>query len=172
MPDGDLALPTGRVRQRPPAYSAVKIDGRRAYARARSGEDVETPERDVEVHEFTELWRDGDRRAFRIRCGGGTYVRSLVADLGDAYCTQLRRTEIGPFAVSAADEERPVALADALGFLPAVELGPEDARRAGHGVAVAGQAPGTVRLIGPHGLVALAEPLADGTLKPVVGLVG
>jgi tRNA pseudouridine55 synthase len=172
VPEGDLELPTGTVRQRPPAYSAIKVAGRRAYARARAGEEVEVPEREVEVHEFTELWRAGDRRAFRVRCGSGTYVRSLVADLGDAYCTALRRRAIGPFRVEDADPERLVPLAEALTFLPAVELSPEDARRAGHGQAVPGTGEGTVRLLGPDGLVALAEPRGDGTLKPVVGLAG
>jgi tRNA pseudouridine55 synthase len=164
-------LPTGRIRQRPPAYSAVRIAGRRAYALARAGEEVEVPEREVDVHAFSLLWRDGERAAFAIECGSGTYVRSLVADLGDAYCLELRRTHIGPFA--AAEQGRFVPLGDALAFLPAVALGPEDARRAGHGVAVAGNAPAeTVRLVDGDGLIALAEPRPDGTLKPVVGFRG
>jgi tRNA pseudouridine55 synthase len=170
MPPEPLSLPTGRIRQRPPAYSAVRIGGRRAYALARAGEAVELPERDVEVHAFELLWRDGDRAAFAIECGSGTYVRSLIADLGDAYCLELRRTRIGPFDV--ADAGRFVPLADALGFLPAVELEGEDAKRAGHGVAVSGAAEGTVRLVDDTGLIALAEPRGDGTLKPVVGFRG
>jgi tRNA pseudouridine55 synthase len=169
VPTGDLALPVGRIRQRPPAYSAVKVGGRRAYALARAGETVELAEREVEVHEFTELWRAGDRRAFRIVCGSGTYVRSLIADLGDAYCTALRRTAIGPFSVTDAGRDRLVPLADALGFLPEVRLGNDDARRASHGARVAGDAPGTVRLTGAGGLVALAEP-RGGELKPIVVL--
>ena len=50
------------------------------------------PEREVEVYRFEETWREGDRRGFEIECSSGTYVRSLIADLGDAYCEQLRRT--------------------------------------------------------------------------------
>lgn len=109
-PTGDLALPTGVLRQRPPAYSAIRVDGERAYARARRGEAVELPEREVVVHAFEELWRedDGARRAFRIRCSSGTYVRSLVADLGDAYCEELRRTAIGPFAIADAEDRKSV----------------------------------------------------------------
>jgi tRNA pseudouridine55 synthase len=167
--------PTGLVRQRPPAYSAVKIGGERAYARARRGEAVETAEREVQVSRFELLWRDGDRAAFSIECSSGTYVRSLVADLGDAYCLELRRTAIGPFEVADADEERVVELAAALAFLPEVVLGADDARRAGHGVAVAVPSPpaaGTVRLADAEGLIALAEPRPDGTLKPVVGFRG
>jgi tRNA pseudouridine55 synthase len=170
MPPEPLTLPTGRIRQRPPAYSAVRIGGRRAYSLARAGEAVELAERDVEVHAFELLWRDGDRAAFAIECGTGTYVRSLIADLGDAYCLELRRTRIGQFDV--ADAGRFVPLADALSFLPAVALVGEDAKRAGHGVAVAGDAEGIVRLVDGAGLIALAEPRGDGTLKPVVGFRG
>jgi tRNA pseudouridine55 synthase len=170
MPAEPLRLPTGRVRQRPPAYSAVKVGGRRAYALARAGEAVEVPEREVHVSTFAELWRDGERAAFAIECSSGTYVRSLIADLGDAYCLELRRTHIGPFAV--ADAERFVPLDAALAFLPAVELAGEDARRAGHGVAVPGRAAGVVRLRDADGLIALAEPREDGTLKPIVGFRG
>ena len=104
VPPEEPPLPTGEVRQRPPAHSAVKIAGERAYKRARRGEDFEMPERIVTVHSFEQLWREpGDgpehppRAAFSIECGSGTYVRSLIADLGDAYCLELRRTAIGPF---------------------------------------------------------------------------
>src|SRR5919199_1208106 len=76
-------MPTGRIRQRPPAYSAVKVAGRRAYALARAGEAVDLPEREVEVCRFEQLWRDGERAAFTIECSSGTYVRSLIADLAD-----------------------------------------------------------------------------------------
>jgi tRNA pseudouridine55 synthase len=179
-PEGDIApgrapsldLPTGTIRQRPPVYSAVKIGGRRAYAMARRGEAVEVPEREVHVSRFELLWRDGERAGFAIECSSGTYVRSLIADLGDAYCLELRRTAIGPFEVDDADDERVVPLDDALTFLPAVELTGDDARRASHGVPVPGTAEGTVRLRDEAGMIALAEPREDGTLKPVVGFRG
>jgi tRNA pseudouridine55 synthase len=165
----ELHLPTGRITQRPPAYSAIKIGGRRAYALARAGEAVEVPEREVQVTRFDLLWREGDRAAFAIECSSGTYVRSLIADLGDAYCLELRRTGIGPFEVG---EERFIGLDDALSFLPAVELRGEDARRAAHGVAVPGRADSVVRLRDEAGLIALAEPRGDSQLKPVVGFRG
>jgi tRNA pseudouridine55 synthase len=102
-------LPTGELRQRPPMHSAVKISGERAYRRARRGESFEMPERIVTVHRFEQLWRDDRdpahpgaepvRAAYEIECGSGTYVRSLIADLNDAYCLELRRTAIGPFQV-------------------------------------------------------------------------
>ena len=82
-----------------------------------------------------------------------------------------RGTAIGPFDV--AEAGRFVPLDDALAFLPAVELEGEDARQASHGVAVpGGPAEGTVRLLDGDGLIALAEPRPDGSLKPVVGFRG
>ncbi len=172
VPPTDAVLPTGVIRQRPPAYSAVKIGGRRAYALARAGEAVEVPEREVRVDRFEELWREDDERAaYAIACSSGTYVRSLVADLGDAYCLELRRTGIGPFEVADASDDV-IPLNDALGFLPVVTLSGEDARKAGHGVAVAGESATTVRLVDADGLIALAEPREPGMLKPVVGFRG
>jgi tRNA pseudouridine55 synthase len=172
MPPDPLVLPTGVVRQRPPAYSAVKIGGERAYARARRGEVVETAEREVLVTRFEQLWREGDRAGLLIECSSGTYVRSLVADLGDAYCAELRRTAIGAFDVADADEERIVPLAAALSFLPEVRLEGDSARRAAHGVAVPGPAAGHVRLTDADGLIAIAEPREGELLKPVVGFRG
>ncbi|MEA2390184.1 MAG: tRNA pseudouridine55 synthase [Solirubrobacteraceae bacterium] len=171
VPDGDLALPTGRLRQRPPAYSAVHVDGERAYVRARRGEAVQVPEREVCVHRFEELWRRGDRRAFAIECSSGTYVRSLITALGDAYCEELRRTSIGPFALADADPEHVVPLPEALAFLPERRLSEDEARRASHGVGVPGQAEGPVRLTDAAGVVAVAEP-QGGLLKPTVGFRG
>lgn len=183
VPDGDLSLPVGRVRQRPPAYSAVRVGGRRSYALARAGQDVQLPEREVSVHRFEERWREGDRRAFVIECSSGTYVRSLIADLGDAYCETLRRTRIGALDVADAHPEREIPLADALGFLPEVRLEGDAARRAAHGgrvpvdmaalVTAAGTGPDglTVRLSDADGLIALAQPTGDGAhLRPIVGL--
>jgi tRNA pseudouridine55 synthase len=107
LPADPPQLPTGAIRQRPPMHSAVKVAGERAYRRARRGELFEMPERTVEIHRFEQLWRrreetDGglERAAYEIECGSGTYVRSLIAALGDAYCLELRRTAIGPFEVS------------------------------------------------------------------------
>lgn len=109
LPADPPQLPTGQIRQRPPMHSAVKVGGERAYRRARRGERFEMPERIVEVHRFEQLWRrpeepdEGlERAAYEIECGSGTYVRSLIAALGDAYCLELRRTAIGPFEVAAA----------------------------------------------------------------------
>jgi tRNA pseudouridine55 synthase len=136
-----LSLPTGELLQRPPAYSAVKVGGERLYRRARRGDPVEGEPRPVTVHRFELLWRDGDRAGLEVECSSGTYVRQLVADLGDAYCDELRRTAIGAFRVEDADEERLVPLAEALSFLPAAEVDAEAAERASHGVAVKTETP-------------------------------
>lgn len=168
MPEQPLSLPTGVISQRPPAYSAVKIGGKRAYALARAGEEVEIPEREVEVYRFDQTAPG----TFVIECSAGTYVRSLIADLGDAYCVELRRTRIGEFDVAEADEDRLVPLDEALGFLPALELSGDAARKAAHGVAVEGGAEGTVRLRDEDGLIALGEPREPGLVKPVVGFRG
>jgi tRNA pseudouridine55 synthase len=178
VPDGELRLPTGRIRQRPPAFSAVKVAGRRAYALARAGQQVELPEREVTVYRFDEVGRDGAERRFVIECSAGTYVRSLIAGLGDAYCTALRRTRVGDFDVADADPERLVELDRALAFLTAVTLSGEQARRAAHGATVRGATvpvtrTGTVRLCDEHGLIALAEPDDTGqALRTIVGLRG
>ncbi len=171
MPPDPLVLPTGELRQRPPAYSAVKVDGKRAYERARAGEEVVIDERPVTVHRFEQLWRDRDRAAFAIECSAGTYVRTLVSELGDAYCTELRRTAIGPFALADADPAHVVPLAEALAFMPAVHLHGDNAVRAAHGVAVGstdGVGAAAVLLVDRDGPVAVAEP-RDGAWKPVVG---
>lgn len=169
MPPDQLHLPTGDVWQRPPAYSALKVKGKRAYALAREGKPVELPERLIHVFRFEQLWREDDRAEFLIECSSGTYVRSLIADLHDAYCVTLRRTAIGPFQVEDADPTRILDLNEALSFLPALQLDAREAQAAAHGRAVAGKADGPVRLVDADGLIAIAHP-QDGLLQPKVGL--
>ena len=110
-------------------------------------------------------------------------MRSLIADLGDAYRSELRRTRIGPFDVADADAERVAAArVDALGMFRSVALDGDDARTAAHGVAVPApgplaeprawrvpEPPSEVLLLDADGPIALAEPRDDGLLKPVVG---
>ena len=92
------------------------------------------------VHRFEELWREGERAGFEIECSSGTYVRQLVAALGDAYCEELERTAIGPFRLEDADPGR-LPLGEALGFLPERPLDAAEARQVAHGVRVpAGEA--------------------------------
>ncbi len=171
-PDEPLRLPTGRMWQTPPAYSAVKVDGVRAYTLARRGEEVELAAREITIDSFDVAWRDDDRVGLSIACSSGTYVRALVGDFHDAYCLELRRTGIGDFEVADADPERILGIDEALRHLPAIELSAEDGRRAGHGQAVAAWADSTVRLRDPDGLIALADPRPDGTVKAIVGFRG
>jgi tRNA pseudouridine55 synthase len=164
-PAAPFTLPTGRLWQRPPAYSAVKVGGERLYKRARRGEAVEAEPRPVTVYRFEELWRDGDRVGLEVECSAGTYIRQLVADLGDAYCEELERTAIGDFRLEDADPERIVPLEEALSFMPDHELSVDEARVVGHGGRVSGGGSGFVRLMHDGQLIAIAEP-NDGALRP------
>jgi tRNA pseudouridine55 synthase len=105
-----LARFRGRIEQRPPAYSAVKVGGRRAYERARGGEEEQPPAREVEVYEAVLLgFTPGPRAVARVRvvCGSGTYLRSLARDLGQAlgvggYLGRLVRSAYGPMKLDGA----------------------------------------------------------------------
>jgi tRNA pseudouridine55 synthase len=164
-----LSIPVGEQLQRPPAFSAVKLGGRRAYELARAGETVETKARPVTVYRAELLWHEGERAAFEIECSAGTYVRTLIADLGDAYCDALERTAIGPFRVDDADPDRVVPLGEALAFLPERPLDEAEAAAVRHGRRVAAQGDETaeVRLTAGGELLAIAEPRGD-ELQPVV----
>ena len=123
-------MPTGELRQRPPIYSAVKIRGERAYRRARRGERFEMPERIVTVYASSSSGASRRAaRAFLIECSTGTYVRSLIADLGDAYCEAAAhrdRAVRGRAGARAAPSRRavgaaagqPISIEQALAALP------------------------------------------------------
>ena len=174
----------GRTDQRPPRYSAKSVAGRRAYKRARQGEDFELEPAAVEVYRFELLTRRGPELEIEAEVGSGVYLRALARDVGEqlgcgANLERLRRTAIGPFAVrqavSPADID-PSALRparDVVAHLPAVEL--DDATRVAvrHGRAIAGSVAGTgpVALFAGGALVAVAN--ADGDqLRPSVVLEG
>jgi tRNA pseudouridine55 synthase len=173
IPDS-LEIPVGPQLQTPPAHSAVKVGGRRAYELARAGETPELKARPITVYRAELLWREGDRAAFEIECSSGTYVRSLVTDLGDAYCDELERTAIGPFrleeARAGADAAEPVSLRDALAFLPERPLSPEEARAIGHGRRVPAHedVTGPIRLTHDGDVVAIGEVAEAGEVRPVV----
>jgi tRNA pseudouridine55 synthase len=183
VPADPPPLPTGLVRQRPPAYSAIRIDGERAYTRARRGEEVVVPEREVTVHTFEQLERAGETARFSITCSSGTYVRTLVADLGDAYCLELRRTAIGPFAVQDAHDPdadpagwRVLPLLDVLrAVMPTMPLDADQARRAGFGQRLELPAAPDIDEVGlEHDgeAVAIGRREPDGRIHPVVGFRG
>jgi tRNA pseudouridine55 synthase len=104
MPES-LELPTGIVRQHVPMTSAVRVGGERLYKKAHRGEVVDTPARDVEVHRAELLAGEDGYAHYEIECSAGTYVRTLVETLDDAYCSDLRRTAVGPFRIEDAGEE-------------------------------------------------------------------
>jgi tRNA pseudouridine55 synthase len=114
VPDS-LELPTGTVRQRVPMTSAVRVGGERLYKKAHRGENITTPVRDVEVYK-AELLGAGEEPAgngrcahYEIECSTGTYVRTLIETLHDAYCSDLRRVAVGPFRIEDAGREVPIA---------------------------------------------------------------
>jgi tRNA pseudouridine55 synthase len=111
-----LAALRGEVELPVPAYSAVKIDGQRAYRLARRGVAVELPLRRSTIHELELVDYDGRVATLDLRVSSGTYVRSVAEALG-GHCRALRRTEIGPFAVGDADPERIVPPPEALARL-------------------------------------------------------
>jgi len=158
VPD-EPAIPVGEQLQTPPAYSAVKVGGKRAYELARSGETPELAARPVTVYRADLLAHDAERAEFEIECSSGTYVRSLVTGLGDAYCEELERTAIGPFRVEEADPDRLVPLRDALAFLPERVLSAEEAVAVSHGRSVPRVA----------GLRAREAPAAEGAPAPAAG---
>lgn len=95
----------GKIKQVPPAYSAIKIDGKRAYDLARSGEEVQLKEREVEVYDLKLLRNSKTDATFEMTCSKGTYVRSLGRDLAlklgtFGHISMLRRTKVGPFDLS------------------------------------------------------------------------
>jgi tRNA pseudouridine55 synthase len=158
---GAMVALTGPIEQVPPAYSAVKVNGERLYRAARRGETVEAPARSVRVDTFELLWFAEPRFGFVVRCSGGTYVRTLVADAGaalgsGAHLTVLRRTAIGPFGVDGArppdDPGRPQPLERVVAHLPGLDLDAEEARVARHG-SILGPAglEGPYRVHGPDG---------------------
>lgn len=104
-----LAKFTGVIQQRPPVFSAIKVDGRRAYKLARSGELIELPLRDVTIHSLELMDYSYPELKIRTHVSSGTYIRSLGVDIGEAlgtgaYCTQLRRTVIDRWKVEGAKQ--------------------------------------------------------------------
>ncbi|MDT0183172.1 tRNA pseudouridine(55) synthase TruB [Microbacterium sp. ARD31] len=172
-----IAALTGRISQVPSSYSAIKVDGRRAYDLARAGEQVELKAREVTVSRFdVRDERRGDRHVdldVVIDCTSGTYIRSLARDLGASlgvggHLTALRRTRIGPFSVAAAaavDEldaaERLSPAEVAAAVLGRLEVTASEARDLRHGKRLVGAA---ARLVAsPSAAVA-----PDGSLVGVV----
>ena len=158
----DKALQTfvGEIEQTPPPYSAVKVQGRKAYEMARQGEEVELAPRKITVHHLEVLEWAPPEVVIDVHCSSGTYVRSLANDLGvmlgcGAYLVGLRRTKSGRFSLRDSVPLRKlqeaftagnwyqylIPAAEALGDWPAVELNPDEVEgvRHGHRVKVVGE---------------------------------
>ena len=146
----------GETMQIPPAYSAVKVGGRKLYEAARKGEVLEAPARPIHVDAFDVTAFDGRDLEVMITCSGGTYVRVLVADVGralgcGAHLVRLRRTRIGSFRV---EDARPPGegtlepVERAVEHLPSVRLDPEEARAASHGRPL-----GPAGVVGPYAVI-------------------
>ncbi len=104
-----LARFTGKIEQRPPIFSAIKIDGKRAYKIARGGEVIEMPLREITIHSLDLIDYSYPELKIRTHVSSGTYIRSLAVDIGEvlstgAYCTQLRRTSIDAWNITEAKE--------------------------------------------------------------------
>lgn len=170
----------GEIEQTPPPYSAVKVQGRKAYEMARQGEEVELAPRKITVHHLEVLEWTPPEVVIDVHCSSGTYVRSLANDLGiklgcGAYLVGLRRTKSGRFTLRDSVPLRKlqeaftagnwyqylIPAAEALGDWPAVELNPDEVEgiRHGHRVKVVGEPTETkVRGVSTQGeLVALME---------------
>jgi len=125
--DARLAGLRGEIELPIPAASAVKIRGERAYRLARRGVAVEMPVRRSTVHDLALVASEGGTATLDLRVSSGTYVRAIADALG-GHCVSLRRTEVGPFSVADADETRIVPPAEALAFLPALEVDEDGAQ--------------------------------------------
>lgn len=177
----EMAGLTGRIQQVPSSVSAIKVDGRRAYDRVRSGEDVTLPTRPVTVHRFelVDFRRSEDGRTVdldvEVDCSSGTYIRALARDLGEAldtgaHLTALRRTAVGPFRLQDARTVEELAeqfgytelSAAAAGLFPVRRLSPEEAVELSFGRAIAASGEDGAEGAGKHEdaapLVAAQDP--------------
>jgi len=181
--DTAIAQLTGEIDQMPPAYSAKKVSGVRAYAAARRGAALELRPTRVTIREWRLLARRGADIDVRITCSGGTYIRALARDLGRltgsaAHLSALRRVRSGNFAVDdavtldalRAGSVRLRPLRDAVPLLPVQSLEPPELTRVLHGNPIDAKTGGSrVALLDGDALVAVAARTGD-TLSPTLVL--
>ncbi len=184
-PDGELEetgripdspdLPVGKLRQMVPMTSAVKVGGQRLYRRAHRGEhDEERPVREVEILRAELLSLEPGEARYEVEVSSGTYVRTLIETLGDAYCSELRRTAVGPIGIERAGDL--LDPAEALSFMPRVGLDHRQAEAIGHGrslivpeTGVAGGEARSLALLHAGRLIAVARDNGE-TIRPEVVL--
>lgn len=171
----------GKVDQTPPAFSAAKVNGRRAYAVARRGDAVELKPRTVRIDRIEILEYRFPMLRLRIECGKGTYIRSLARDLGGqlacgGYVSTLRRTRTGPFAVESAcglDITAEEALSrvlppfHAVGGMPSVSVSAEDIARFRHGRRIRSDCPAeTVAVLDTGGNLIGVGRVVENEIQP------
>ena len=184
---------TGPIQQVPSAVSAIKVDGRRSYARVRAGEDVELAARPVTVHRFeVHGVRPAEHEGtaaldvdVEVECTSGTYVRALARDLGaglgvGGHLTALRRTRVGPYGLDrcrtldelAADLALLPAADAARAAFPVRELTADEATALSYGkrLASAGDVDGPVAALGPDGTLVALLTERSGTARPLLVL--
>jgi tRNA pseudouridine55 synthase len=177
-----LAL-TGDIQQVPSSVSAIKVDGRRSYDRVREGEEVVLKPRSVTVSAFEVLERRGAELDVRVECTSGTYIRALARDLGAAlgvggHLTALRRTRVGPFAVSDAGQLgdglmgtllSPASVAERLFASVSLSSGEVVALSQGKRIAVdAGDSTQPVAALGPDGRLVGLVTVSNGAARVLV----
>ena len=180
---------TGPIRQRPPAYSALKVDGKRAYALARAGEAVELAEREVTIHALTLTETTADSATLDVHCSKGTYVRSLARDIALAlgtvgHVSMLRRTAAGPFTLAqavsldnavqmmlgAAPEQALLPLTAGLDDIPVLAVSPREAGLLRQGQRIAGPRVEPGRYFATDGSVPVAiVEVSAGDMRVVRG---
>lgn len=180
-----FAAQVGDIMQRPTAVSAIKIDGQRAYARVRAGEDVEIPARPVTIHELTVHAVRGLDVDITVRCSSGTYIRAIARDVGEAlgvggHLTALRRTAVGPYDLTfartleeLADDFAVLPIADAArAAFPTRELDDAQAADVRVGRRIDLEIDSLTAVFAPDGeFLAVYEP-AGTSAKPVAVFVG
>ena len=176
---------TGVIQQKPSAVSAIKVNGERAYARVRSGEEVDLPSREVTVSKFEVI---GEIRFTNeyidldvvVDCSSGTYIRALARDLGDdlgvgGHLTALRRTRIGEFDLATAfdfSEDSPLTIIDlaeaARTSLPFTEISNQDEIDLRFGKRISGSVDQPTAVLASGELVAVVESAGSNSLKSLV----
>lgn len=171
----------GVIDQVPPVFSAAKVAGRRAYLLARRGAEVDLTARPVQIHELRVLDYSPPNLVLEVRCGKGTYIRSLARDLGErlgcgGYVHALRRTRIGPFTPELAvplGTDRETALHSLLDLswvahgMPRIEIAPEEAERFAHGQKLPHDGPdGEVGVFVTTGRFVGIGDVDEGRLRP------
>lgn len=171
VPD-DPELPTGELELPVPRLSAIKVGGERLYAKTRKGEEFTPPVRTMTVYRAQRMALSADTAVFEIDCAGGTYIRSVVATLEDAYCAELVRTRVGDLRLDDADREALLDPLGALGHLPRRDLGDEEAQALIHGKSLAAtNEMSPVRLVWDERLLGVGA-VVDGVLTPETILAG